>query len=75
MSDYQLQKTFCPECRKNVEYQIKNSVEAKEVRGLEFEYTVERAYCNNCGAEIFIPELHDKNLQKIDNAYREKQEV
>ena len=44
----------------------------KEVRGMEFEYTAERAYCNKCGEEIFIPELHDKNLQKIDNAYREK---
>jgi len=65
-------RTFCPECRKDVEYQIEDSVEKKEVRGMEFEYTAERAYCNKCGEEIFIPELHDKNLQKIDNAYREK---
>jgi putative zinc finger/helix-turn-helix YgiT family protein len=72
MSDYQLQKTFCPECRKDVDYQIKELVEKKEVRGLEFEYTAERAYCNECKSEIFIPELHDKNLKKIDAAYREK---
>ncbi|MFW5889748.1 MAG: type II TA system antitoxin MqsA family protein [Bacillota bacterium] len=65
-------RTFCPECRKDVEYQIEESVEKKEVRGLEFEYTAERAYCNNCGVEIFISKLHDQNLQKIDNAYREK---
>lgn len=72
MSDYQPQKTFCPECRKDVEYQIEDSIEKKEVRGLEFEFTAERAYCNECGAEISIPELHDQNLQKIDHAYREK---
>jgi putative zinc finger/helix-turn-helix YgiT family protein len=65
-------RTFCPECRKNVEYQIKELVEKKEVRGLEFEYTAERAYCNECESEIFIPELHDQNLKKIDAAYREK---
>src|SRR6056297_1400610 len=65
-------RTFCPECRKDVEYRVEESVEKKEVRGLEFEYTAERAYCNNCGEEIFIHELHDQNLQKIDNAYREK---
>jgi putative zinc finger/helix-turn-helix YgiT family protein len=65
-------RTFCPECRKEVEYQIKESVEKKEVRGLEFEYTAERAYCNECGSKIFIPEIHDQNLQKIDHAYREK---
>lgn len=65
-------RIFCPECRKDVEYQIEDSVEKKEVRSLEFEYTAERAYCKDCGSEIFIPELHDKNLQKIDNAYREK---
>ncbi len=68
-------RTFCPECRKDVEYQIEDSLEKKEVRGLEFEYTAERAYCNDCGSEIFIPVLHDKNLQKIDNAYREKASI
>ena len=40
--------------------------------GLEFEYTAKRAYCNECGAEIFIPKLHDQNLKKIDNIYKEK---
>jgi len=45
------------------------------VRGLEFEYSAERAYCNECGSEIFIPELHDQNLKKIDNVYREKAEI
>ena len=68
-------QTFCPECRKNVEYQIKEIIEKKEVRGLEFEYTAKRAYCNECGAEIFIPKLHDQNLKKIDNIYQEKNEV
>jgi len=68
-------RTFCPECRKDVKYQIKELVEKKEVRGLEFEYTAERAYCNECESEIFIPELHDQNLKKIDAAYREKAEV
>jgi putative zinc finger/helix-turn-helix YgiT family protein len=72
MSDYQPQKHFCPECRKEVEYQIEELVEKKEVRGLEFEYTAERAYCTKCGNEIFISELHDQNLQRIDDAYREK---
>jgi len=72
MSDYQPQKFFCPECRKDVEYQIKELVEKKEVRGLEFEYKAERAYCNECESEIFISELHDQNLKKIDTAYREK---
>ena len=72
MSDDQPQKTFCPECRKDVEYQIKELVEKKEVRGLEFEYTAERAYCNECESEIFITELHDQNLKIIDVAYREK---
>ena len=40
--------------------------------GLEFEYTAKRAYCNECGAEIFMPKLHDQNLKKIDSIYKEK---
>ena len=44
----------------------------KKVRGLEFKYSAERADCNDCGDEILISQLHDRNLQKLDNAYREK---
>ncbi|SIQ34017.1 type II TA system antitoxin MqsA family protein [Halanaerobium kushneri] len=65
-------KTFCPECRKDVEYKIEEQFEEKEVRGLKFKYTAERAYCNDCGEEIFISKLHDHNLQKIDDAYRKE---
>lgn len=68
-------RTFCPECRKEVDYKIKNRVEEKKVRGLEFEYTAERAYCTECGKVIYISELHDHNLEKIDNAYREKADI
>ncbi|TDO94150.1 hypothetical protein DFR79_104116 [Halanaerobium saccharolyticum] len=63
-------RSFCPECRKEVEYHIEKLVEKKEVRGLEFEYEAERAYCNECGSEIFISELHDQNLKRIDKAYK-----
>ena len=65
-------KTFCPECRKEVEYSINESIEEKEVRGLKFEYKAERAYCCECGSEIFIPELHDENLKRINAAQKEQ---
>lgn len=55
-------KTFCPECRKEVLYQVKELVEKKSVRGLEFEYSIERAYCNDCINEILISQLSDRNL-------------
>ncbi|MCF8002465.1 MAG: hypothetical protein K9K76_11510 [Halanaerobiales bacterium] len=39
---------------------------------MKLEYTTERAYCNDCNEEIYISELHDHNIQKIDDTYREK---
>jgi hypothetical protein len=41
--------------QKKIKYYIEKSAEKKEARGLEFEYKAERAYCNECGSEIFLP--------------------
>ena len=60
---------FCPECRESVEYEVKENMETKNVRGLKFEYTNKAAYCRNCGEEIFVSELHEQNLKRINNAY------
>lgn len=68
-------KSFCPECRKEVDYYIEKSVEKKNVREKEFEYQTERAYCTECRSEIFIPELHDENLKRIDKSYKESSPI
>ena len=66
---------FCPECRETVEYEVKENIETKAIRGLQFEYLNKTAYCGNCGEEIFVSELHDQNLKSIDHAYREEADI
>jgi|GEM_PF-5881815 len=48
-------KTFYPECGKEVEYQVKELIEKKSVRGLEFEYSAEIAFCKEYRNQILFP--------------------
>jgi len=67
-----MEKVYCDICRKEVEYNVREVSRDKEVRGEEFTFTAEEAYCEECGEEVFIAEIRDRNLERLDLAYREK---
>ena len=48
--------------------QKKNIV--KNIRGKEYTFTITTAVCTECGEEMSIPGLIDKNVQEIDEQYR-----
>ncbi len=63
-------KAFCETCRDIVEYQVKMVDKVKKIKGSTVKYTAKIAYCDVCKEEIFVPELRDYNLEKLDAAYR-----
>jgi uncharacterized phage-associated protein len=64
-------KGICPNCDKYVDYTI-NNVEIKEdIRGIEVVVEGAEACCNECGIEIYVGEVEDKNIDLIDKKYRE----
>lgn len=65
-----MEKDFCVECRKYVNYQLKEVKEQKVVKGKVYEYITLRAYCEECGEEISIPGLIDKDQELFDQRYR-----
>jgi uncharacterized protein YbaR (Trm112 family) len=63
---------FCPECRQNVRYSVKKSIEEAELRGEAYEIVTHTPYCERCSGEVYVAELEDRNLNGLYDAYRQK---
>lgn len=64
--------SFCTECRKMVECKIEKKKITEYLRGSYYTYNGEIATCNKCGAEVYIPEILDGNMEKLYSEYRKK---
>lgn len=63
-------KDFCVSCRKYVKYQLKEEIASKSIKGKNYDYKTIRAYCEECGEELSLPGLIDKDQQLFDAHYR-----
>jgi Uncharacterized phage-associated protein len=63
-------RDFCTECRKETEYLLQKRDIVKAVRDKEYTFGITVAVCAECGGEMSIPGLIDKNVQEIDGQYR-----
>lgn len=61
---------FCIECRKKTEYLLQKQDIVKTIRDKEYTFGITVAVCSECGEEMSIPGLIDKNIQEIDEQYR-----
>lgn len=66
---------FCPECRQDVKYSVKEKAEVAELKGEAYEFTSHTAYCEKCGGEVYVAELEDENLKALYDAYRQKHDI
>ncbi|MCM1495312.1 MAG: DUF4065 domain-containing protein [Bacteroides sp.] len=63
-------RDFCIECRKETEYLLQKRDIVKTIREKEYTFGITIAVCAECGGEMSIPGLMDKNIQEIDEQYR-----
>lgn len=63
-------REFCIECRKDTDYNLQKKDVVKIIRGKEYTFSITVALCTECGEEMSIPGLIDKNVQEIDEEYR-----
>ena len=63
-------RDFCIECRKETEYLLQKKYIVKNIRDKEYTFAITVAVCVECGEEMSIPGLIDKNVQEIDEQYR-----
>ena len=61
---------FCIECRNETEYMLQKRRIVKTIRDREYTFEVTAAICGECGEEMSIPGLIDRNVQEIDEQYR-----
>ena len=65
-------KTFCEECRRDVEYMVETASIKGKLKGEEYEYTGKRAMCTECGSEVYVADIEDENLKALYDMYRQK---
>ncbi len=63
-------RDFCIECRKETEYILQKKDLVKNIRDKEYTFAITVALCTECGEEMSIPGLIDKNIHEIDEQYR-----
>lgn len=63
-------KDFCIECRKETTYLLQKGDIIKIIRDKEYTFGITVAVCSECGEEMSIPGLMDKNVQEMDEQYR-----
>lgn len=61
---------FCVACRKDTEYTLEKRNIVKVIKDVEYSFSITVAVCEECGEEMSIPGLIDKNIQEIDEQYR-----
>lgn len=66
-----VRKDFCIECRKETEYFLQKMDIVKNIRDKEYTFAITVAVCAECGKEMSIPGLIDKNVKEIDEQYRD----
>ncbi len=67
-----VKKTFCEECRSNVEYVVSFVGMTGTIKGKEYHYMGFEARCANCGSLVYVPEISDINLQSLYSVFREE---
>ena len=67
-------RDFCIECRKETEYFLQKKDIVRNIKDKEYTFSITVAVCAECGEEMSIPGLIDKNIQEIDEQYRTKLE-
>ena len=63
-------RDFCIECRKDTEYLLQKRDIVKNIKDKEYTFSITVAVCVECGEEMSIPGLVDKNVREIDEQYR-----
>lgn len=66
---------FCTVCRKNTKYTLQKRKISKVINNKKYIFNITVAICNECGEEMNVLGLIDKNIQEIDKQYRNYEDI
>lgn len=70
MEECDMSKILCAECKKYVDYTVNNVKITEEIKGVLVAVIGSEAHCVECGNEIYVGEIEDRNIDLIDMKYR-----
>ncbi len=72
---YNGRRQFCIECRKETSYVIRKMQYTHCIKGKEYSFEIFKAICEECGGEVNLPGLMDKNAKFVDEQYRKAEHL
>ena len=70
LSKMNTKTTMCEHCRESLEYKVLSRKVEEEVDGVRVTYTEGYAVCNKCNNEVYVGEIHDRNLYNFNEAFK-----
>ena len=68
-------KVLCAECRNRVSFRVIKKQMEHVIKGENYTYMGKEAYCSKCGAEVYVDDVIDFNLEKLYDAYRKENDI
>lgn len=68
-------KKYCIHCQQETVYNIIQETVTAMVRGKTVSYISETAVCSNCSSRLYVPQIHDANLDRMDEAYKKQEDI
>lgn len=66
---------FCTACRKETNFTLQKRNINKRIKDKEYTFYITVAICDECGEEMSIPGLIDRNIQEVDTQYRDYENI
>lgn len=66
---------FCTVCRKETNFTLQMRNINKRIKDKEYTFYITVAICDECGEEMSIPGLIDRNIQEVDTQYRDYENI
>ncbi len=68
-------KVFCEECRNDIAFSTEEVNMKSIIKGKAYSYLGKKAYCIDCGAEVYVAEVNDYNLKALYDEYRKEKGI
>ncbi|MGL5087575.1 MAG: type II TA system antitoxin MqsA family protein [Clostridium sp.] len=65
-----MDKVFCPKCNRKVDYRLKENI-IEKFKGKIVNVVEKVAVCDECGEDIFVPQIEQENFTVLYEKYRE----
>lgn len=66
---------LCTACRKETNFTLQKRNINKKIKDKEYTFYITVAICDECGEEMSIPGLIDRNIQEVDTQYRDYENI